>query len=102
MIDIDGWQLIGSVAAMSFTIGFVDQVRVTYKTKCVQGLSLIQWMVFATASLLFVAYYGHLEQWLMLSVSVFGFSCCFAVVVMIFKFRNTGINDDEEKKYGNF
>ncbi|MDQ6988746.1 MAG: hypothetical protein Q9M19_02610 [Mariprofundaceae bacterium] len=93
-MDIDGWQWIGSIAAMSFTIGFVDQVRVTYQTKCVQGLSLVQWVVFATASLLFVAYYGHLEQWLMLVVSVFGFACCFAVVVMIFRFRKAGMNDE--------
>ncbi|WP_038250913.1 hypothetical protein [Ghiorsea bivora] len=93
-MEIDGWQWVGSIAAMSFTFGFVDQVRVTYKTKCVLGLSLVQWVVFATASLLFVAYYGHLEQWLMLSVSVFGFACCFAVVVMIFWFSKAGINDE--------
>ena len=87
MIDIDGWQLIGSVAAMSFTIGFVDQVRITYKTKCVEALSFVQWMIFSIASALFVVYYSHLEQWLMMGVSVFGFACCFAVVVMIFRFR---------------
>ena len=91
MMDIDGWQLVGSIAAMSFTIGFVDQVRVTYKTKCVEGLSFVQWLVFAIASSLFVAYYSHLEQWLMFGVSVFGSICCLAVVVMIVHYKEDTI-----------
>lgn len=91
MIDIDAWQLMGSVASIAFSLGFVDQLRVTWKTKNVEGVSLLQWCVFASASAIFAAYYGHLDQWLMLSVSVFGTICCFAVVVMIVHYKKDTI-----------
>ena len=87
MIDIDAWQLMGSLASVAFSLGFVDQLRVTWKTKNVEGVSLLQWCVFALASAIFAAYYGHLDQWLMLSVSVFGTVCCLSIVGMIFYYR---------------
>jgi len=53
----------------------------------VDGLSLMQWMVFAAASTIFTAYYVHLDQWMMVTVSVFGTLCCLLIVLMIFRFR---------------
>jgi len=41
-VFFDGWQFMGSVAALSFTFGFVDQLRLILKTKDVDGLSLLQ------------------------------------------------------------
>jgi len=46
-MDIDIWQIAGTIAALAFTAGFIDQLRVTFKTKDVNGISLIQWIVFA-------------------------------------------------------
>ena len=86
-MNIDIWQLMGSLAAGFFTLGFVDQLRLTLKTKDVDGLSLIQWFLFAAASAIFMVYYGHLDQWLMFSVSVFGTICCLSVFMMILKYR---------------
>jgi len=86
-VSIDLWQVIGSIAATAFTLGFVDQLRMTLKTRDMDGLSLIQWCVFAAASGIFTAYYGHLDQWMMFSVSVFGTICCLSIVGMIFMFR---------------
>jgi len=86
-VDIDLWQMMGSLAALAFTLGFVDQLRITYKTRDVDGLSRLQWMVFAAASATFTAYYSHLDQWLMVAVSVFGTTCCLLILVMIFKYH---------------
>jgi len=86
-LNIDTWQMMGSVAALAFTLGFLDQLRMTWKTRDVDGLSRLQWIVFAAASAMFAAYYSHLEQWLMVAVSVFGTLCCLAILAMIFKFR---------------
>ncbi|GAV20911.1 hypothetical protein MMIC_P1887 [Mariprofundus micogutta] len=88
MESIDGWQVIGSIAAAIFTLGFVDQLRVTLSTRNVDGLSIIQWCVFCLASAMFAAYYVHLGQWLMVSVSIFGTACCAIIVTLIFMFRN--------------
>ena len=77
----------GSIAALAFTVGFVDQLRMTFKTRDVDGLSLLQWIVFAIASAIFTAYYSHLDQWMMVAVSVFGTLCCLTIVGMIFKYR---------------
>jgi len=86
---IDGWQMIGTVAALSFTVGFVDQLRITYKTQNVEGLSLLQWAVFSAASGMFTAYYVHLDQWMMVGVSILGTLCCLAILAMIMRFRES-------------
>ncbi len=86
-MNLDYWQLLASIAALAFTAGFVDQLRVTFKTRNVDGLSMLQWMVFATASAMFTAYYTHLDQWMMVTVSVFGTLCCLTIIGMIFRFR---------------
>jgi len=50
---IDIWQVMGSLAALAFTVGFVDQLRMTFKTRNVDGLSVLQWVAFAAASATF-------------------------------------------------
>jgi len=85
--SLDVWQVLGTLAAASFTVGFIDQLRLTYKTRNVDGLSLMQWIVFATASAIFAAYYAHLDQWMMVTVSVFGTACCITLIGMILRFR---------------
>jgi len=87
VIVIDIWQLMGSIAASAFTLGFLDQLRITWKTRNVEGLSLLQWTVFAAASGIFSGYYTHLNQWLMVTVSVFGTLCCLIIITMILKFK---------------
>jgi len=89
MGEIDAWQMMGSVAALSFTVGFLDQLRLTYTTRNVDGLSLFQWFVFTSASAMFTAYYVHLDQWLMVGVSILGTLCCLAIVAMIMRFRES-------------
>ncbi len=81
--------MMGSLAAFAFTVGFLDQIRMTYKTRNVEGLSLLQWLVFAAASAMFTAYYVHLEQWLMVAVSVFGTLCCLTILAMMIRFKKT-------------
>jgi len=86
---IDSWQLLASIAGISFTAGFIDQIRVTYKTRNVHGLSMVQWLVFFAASAIFTAYYIHLEQWLMVIISIFGTLCCLVIIWMIVKYKET-------------
>ena len=87
MFDLDVWQVMGSLAAISFTVGFAGQVRVTLQTKNVGGLSLLQWLMFLSASVIFTAYYSHLEQWAMVIISMFGTLCCAAMAISILKYR---------------
>jgi len=84
---IDTWQVIGALAATAFTVGFVDQLRMTIKTRNVDGLSLLQWAIFTTASAIFTVYYIHLDQWIMVAVSTFGTGCCLMQSVMILRLR---------------
>jgi len=85
--SLDFWQLSASIAAAAFTLGNLDQLRMTYKTRNVDGLSLVQWIVFSAASATFAAYYIHLEQWMMVSMSLFGTICCFTLLGMILRYR---------------
>lgn len=86
-MNIDHWQLVASVAAIALTMGFVDQLRVTFKSRSAEGLSLIQWVVFAIASAVFSAYYVHLHQWLMVIISIFGTCCCLLLSAMILRWN---------------
>ena len=79
--------MMGSLAALAFTLGFLGQLRITFKTRNVDGLSLLQWVVFAAASATFTGYYAHLDQWMMVAVSVFGTLCCLTIMAMIFRYR---------------
>jgi len=94
-MNIDMWQLAGTIAAVAFTVGFVDQARVTFQTKDVNGLSLVQWCVFLFASTIFAAYYTHLEQYMMASVSGFGSLCCLSIVAMLLKYKNNVLNTNK-------
>jgi len=91
---IDVWQVMGSLAALAFTVGFVDQLRMTFKTRNVDGLSVLQWVAFAAASATFTGYYAHLDQWVMVVVSIFGTSCCLLMLTMIFKYRHVVVDDE--------
>lgn len=92
MMEVDAWQWVGSVAAIIFTGGFIDQLRVTWKTRVVSGLSVVQWSIFSIASILFTLYYVHLEQWMMVVISSFGTLCCVIMVCMILYFEKNMVN----------
>jgi len=84
----DVWQILASLAGVAFTLSLIGQCRVTFRTRSVEGLSLSQWVISSGASTTFVAYYAHLNQWIMVAESVFGTGCCFAVTTMIITYRN--------------
>jgi len=88
----------GSVAAMAFTLGFMDQLRVTFTTRNVDGLSRLQWCVFAAASAIFAAFYAHLEQWLMVAISILGTLCCLTILTLIFKYHDGEKSDHPESR----
>jgi len=69
------------------SVGFVDQLRVTVKTRNVDGLSLMQWAIFTAASAIFAVYYIHLDQWIMVVISTFGTGCCLMQSAMILRLR---------------
>lgn len=87
MIETDVWEALASIAAVAFIIGFIDQIRVILSTRHVDGLSISQWLVFFVAEVIFVFYYAHLNQWLMVAVSVVGVLCCALVSGLIVKYR---------------
>jgi len=84
----DLWQVMASIAGVAFTLSLIGQCRVTFRTRCVEGLSLAQWVISSVASSMFVAYYAHLEQWIMVTEAVFGTGCCLAVTLMIMTYSN--------------
>jgi len=88
MVEIDFWQTSATLAGITYTTGNIQQLRLTLKTRKTDGLSLPQWLMFFGASVVLTAYYMHLNQWMMVSVSVVGTSCCAALALLIFRFRN--------------
>jgi len=88
---IDVWQTAAALAGVIYTLGNIHQVRLTLKTRKTDGLSLPQWLMFLGASIVFTAYYAHLNQWMMVSVSVVGMACCATLSLLIIRFRGASI-----------
>jgi len=90
----------GALAAASLTVGFVDQLRVTIKTRNVDGLSLLQWAIFTASSVTFAAFYMHLELWMMVAVSIFGTACCLMQSAMIIRYRRMAnlVSNENERR----
>ena len=87
MAVIDFWQAAAALAGVIYTLGNIHQVRLTLKTRNTDGLSLPQWLLFLGASVVLTAYYAHLDQWMMVSVSVIGTACCATLSLLIIRFR---------------
>jgi len=87
METIDFWQAAAALAGITYTVGNIHQVRLTLKTRNTDGLSLPQWLLFLGASAVLTAYYTHLDQWMMVSVSVIGTACCATLSLLIIRFR---------------
>jgi len=85
--SIDFWQAAAAFAGVTYTVGNIHQVRLTLKTQRADGLSLPQWLLFLGTSIVFTAYYAHLNQWMMVSVSVIGTACCATLSLLIIRFR---------------
>jgi len=88
MIAIDLWQTAAAISGITYTVGNIHQLRITIKTRKTDGLSLPQWVMFFGASVVLTAYYMHLNQWMMVSVSIVGTACCATLVLLILRFRN--------------
>jgi len=87
---VDFWQATAALAGIIYTVGNIHQVRLTLKTRKTDGLSLPQWLMFLGASVVLTAYYAHLNQWMMFSVSVIGTACCAMLSMLIVRFRSGG------------
>ncbi len=85
-MNIDAWQLAATAAGMLFNVSFVSQIKLTIATGNAKGLSMAQWLGFATGSLVFVGFYANLGQWLMCGVSIFGLGCCLTMIFLIWKY----------------
>jgi len=88
---VDFWQTAAALAGVIYTLGNIHQVRLTLQTRKTDGLSLPQWLMFLGASIVFTAYYGHLDQWMMVSVSVIGIACCATLSLLIIRFRSASM-----------
>jgi len=87
METIDFWQAAAALAGITYTVGNIHQVRFTLKTQRADGLSLPQWLMFFGASVVLTAYYVHLDQWMMVSVSIIGTACCATLSLLIIRFK---------------
>lgn len=82
---MDIFQLAASVAATTFTASMACQWIELEEVPVAQGLSLLQWIGFTLASLIFVIFYCHLEQFAMATISAFGMLMCARIAWLIRK-----------------
>ncbi len=86
-MEIDAIEILGLIAAVLTTSGFMPQIIKTWKTKDVSSLSLPMYLVLCLGMILWLIY-GILTKSLALVVAnTVSSSLTFLLVIFIFKFR---------------
>lgn len=67
---MNSWDIVGLIAASITTFGFVPQIFKTYRTKSVDGLSLMTLIQFSMGIILWTAYGIHLRDYIIVGANI--------------------------------
>lgn len=87
-MEIDSIEIIGLVAAVFTTSGFLPQVIKTWKTKNVRALSLTMYLVLFTGMFLWLIYGIYKDSLALIAANVFSCGLTLSIIIFILKYRN--------------
>ncbi|MEL6809926.1 MAG: SemiSWEET transporter [Bacteroidota bacterium] len=80
-------EILGLVAAVCTSFGWVPQIRKTLKTKNVQSLSLPMYMVICLGTFLWLAYGILVDSTAVILANIVAISFTLLLVILILKYR---------------
>lgn len=86
-MNIDAIEVLGLVAAVLTTSGFLPQIIKTWKTKDVSSLSLPMYLVLCTGMVLWLIYGVLTNSFALVAANTVSSSLTFLLVVFILKYR---------------
>lgn len=86
-MEFQSIEILGLVAAVFTTAGFLPQILKTWRTKDVSSLSLPMYVVICTGTVLWLIYGVITESLALIFANVLAFSFTFLVIVFILKYK---------------
>lgn len=86
-MNIDSIEVLGLIAAILTTSGFLPQIVKTWNTKDVSSLSLPMYLVLCTGMILWLIYGIFTESLALIVANIVSSSLTFLLVVFILKYR---------------
>lgn len=86
-MNIDAIEILGLVAAVLTTSGFLPQIVKTWKTKDVSSLSLPMYLVLCTGMVLWLIYGVLTNSFALVAANTVSSSLTFLLVVFILKYK---------------
>lgn len=86
-MEFNSIEVLGLVAAVCTTFGFVPQMYKTWKTKDVSGLSLPMYMVICLGTILWLIYGILIQSTAVIFANTIAVVFTFSLVVAILRFR---------------
>jgi len=91
------WEVMAAIAAFTFNLSYLAQVRMTYDSRDVTGVSTMQWVGFTFGTLAFLGFYINMGKWMMVSVTLGGLFCCMYMLGMLVVFRSKPLQEHEQQ-----
>ncbi|MDC8002777.1 SemiSWEET transporter [Aureisphaera galaxeae] len=86
-MEFNATEVLGLVAAVCTTFGFVPQMYKTWKTKDVSSLSLPMYLVLCMGTILWLVYGLLINSTAVIIANIVALLFTFSLVVAIFKYR---------------
>jgi MtN3 and saliva related transmembrane protein len=86
-MEINSIEILGLIAAVCTTFGFMPQIVKTWRTKDVSSLSLPMYVVICTGTVLWLIYGLLIQSIALLFANIVAFAFTFLLVVFILKYR---------------
>ena len=87
-MELDSVEVLGLVAAVFTTLGFLPQVVKTWRTKNVRALSLSMYLVLFTGMFLWLIYGIYKDSLALIVANVFSCVLTLSIIVFILKYKN--------------
>lgn len=78
---------LGVVSMVCFTACYLPQLARTFKTRNVEGVSTVYWLIVVLGYVTGLVYIQPLGDWVLLVTYSVGFACALAMVLGCFAFR---------------
>lgn len=78
---------IGWLSTIILAACYIPQLYLTYTTKTVEGVSVVQWWILAIGFVFSLIYAAYMKAWPIFAGQLWGLICSLIIIIMYYKYR---------------